>query len=156
MGIEIERKFLVHMSRWSPQDSGTKYMQGYLSTDPDRTVRVRLAGAKAFLTIKGRSKGATRAEFEYEIPAADAKQLLEELALSPIIVKTRHLEKVGQHTWEIDVFERENAGLVMAEVELKKVDEVFELPSWAGKEVTNDHRYQNASLSAIPFSTWGE
>lgn len=154
MGIEIERKFLVKSGRWKPQQPGTKFMQGYLNSDPDRTVRVRLAGERGFLTVKGRSRGSVRAEFEYEIPAADAMQLLDQLVLKPAIVKTRYLVKSGTHTWEIDVFERENAGLIVAEIELTTEDEPFEKPDWVGDEVTDDHRYQNSSLASKPYNSW--
>ena len=154
MGIEIERKFLVKAGCWKPSAPGTLFMQGYLSTDPDRTVRVRLAGDRGFFTVKGRSKGSVRAEFEYEIPAADARQLLDQLVLKPAIVKTRYIETSGPHTWEIDVFERENAGLIVAEIELSSEDEVFVKPDWVGAEVTDDHRYQNSSLAGKPYSSW--
>ena len=154
MGIEIERKFLVHEGRWQPQQSGTKFMQGYLSVDPQRTVRVRLAGDRGFLTIKGESRGSVRSEYEYEIPAIDAQELLNTLTLPHIIVKTRYLEKVGRHTWEIDVFEQENAGLIMAEIELTDENDSFEMPAWAGKEVTEDKRYYNSSLSLHPYHSW--
>ena len=129
-------------------------MQGYLSEDPDRTVRARIAGDKGFLTIKGKSQGASRLEFEYEIPTNDARQLLELLAYKPLIEKTRYLHKVGQHTWEVDVFARENQGLVVAEIELKSEAEAFDLPPWAGLEVTEDHRYKNSNLAKKPFKTW--
>lgn len=153
MGIEIERKYLVKPS-WKPLQPGTLYMQGYLSSDPDRTVRVRLAADRGFITVKGRSKGSVRAEFEYEIPVVDARQLLEQLVLKPAIVKTRYLEKSGPHTWEVDVFERENAGLIVAEIELSSEDEEFVKPDWVGEEVTDDHRYQNSSLATKPYSSW--
>ena len=134
--------------------AGVAYRQGYLSRDPDRTVRIRLAGDHAFLTIKGRSRGASRAEFEYEIPAGDAELLLG-LCAGPVIEKTRHrIDHVG-HTWEIDVFHGANEGLVVAEVEIASPDTPVELPAWAGDEVTSDPRYFNANLVANPYSTWG-
>jgi len=154
MGIEIERKFLVKTDLWQPKDPGVKFMQGYLSEDPERTVRARIAGEKAFLTIKGKSRGPSRREFEYDIPIEDARELLEELAFKPLIEKTRYLQEVGHHTWEVDVFARENQGLVVAEIELATVDEKFELPVWVGDEVTEDHRYKNANLAKNPFNTW--
>ncbi len=154
MAIEIERKFLVKTDLWQPESSGTKYIQGYLSEDPDRTVRARIAGDKGYLTIKGKSKGASRLEFEYPIPVEDARQLLEQLAFKPMIEKIRYLHKVGNHTWEVDVFARENQGLVVAEIELTSVSESFEMPVWAGLEVTEDHRYKNSTLAKKPFKSW--
>ena len=155
MGTEIERKFLVVSSAWRDDaDAGTLIRQGYLSTDPDRTVRVRLRGDRGTVTIKGRSVGARRAEFEWEIPAADATALLDTLALRPMIEKRRHLLRRGGHTWEIDVFSGANDGLVVAEVELDHEDDAVERPDWLGDEVTTDWRYSNASLVRAPFATW--
>jgi adenylate cyclase len=154
MALEIERKFIVKTDLWNPETAGTKYMQGYLSEDPDRTVRVRIAGDKGYLTIKGRSHGASRLEFEYVIPVEDARQLLEQIAHRPMIDKTRYLHKVGNHIWEIDIFAGDNEGLVVAEIELKSEDETFVMPNWAGLEVTEDHRYKNSNLAKRPFKTW--
>ena len=154
MAVEIERKFIVNTELWKPENAGTKYMQGYLSEDPDRTVRARIAGDKGYLTIKGKSQGASRLEFEYVIPVEDARQLLEQLAHKPMIDKTRYLHKVGNHTWEVDVFAGDNKGLVVAEIELKSEDETFEMPKWAGLEVSEDHRYKNSNLAKKPFKTW--
>jgi len=154
MGREIERKFLVTGDAWrADADAGTVMQQGYLSTVPERTVRVRRAGDQAWLTIKGRSRGATRAEFEYAIPVADAGELLE-LCEPVIIAKTRHRVQHGGRTWEVDVFAGENAPLVLAEVELDTEDAAVERPGWLGPEVTDDHRYQNASLSREPYARW--
>lgn len=154
MGIEIERKYLVDTKVWKPSTPGVSYMQGYLVTAPDRTIRVRIAGNKGFLTIKGRPSGLTRAEFEYEIPAGEAEELLRGFSLTPPVIKTRYKEKIGTHTWEIDVFSGENEGLVMAEIELSSEDEAFDIPSWAIKEVTQDPRYQNSLLAQKPFKHW--
>ena len=154
MGTEIERKFLVGDLSILRGSIGLPYRQGYLSTDPERTVRVRRAGDRAFLTIKGLSKGATRAEFEYEIPTADAEQLLA-LCAGPIVAKTRHRIDHAGLTWELDVFEGENAGLVVAEVEIPSPDAPVEIPGWAGDEVTADPRYYNANLVSHPFREWG-
>jgi adenylate cyclase len=152
MGIEIERKFLVSGTSWR-QRVGVRFSQGYLNRDKERTVRVRLAGEKAFLTIKGVSVGASRAEFEYEIPAADAEQLLK-LSDGPIIEKIRRVIHVEDTTREVDEFLGENAGLVVAEVELQSEDQAFARPEWLGEEVTLDSRYFNSSLATQPFISW--
>jgi len=155
MGIEIERKFLVRKELWVPPDAGIKVRQGFLSLDPERTVRVRLAGNEGFLTIKGVSVGAARAEYEYPLPVRDAGELLERLCHRPLIEKTRYLVKAGRHLWEVDEFFGENAGLLLAEVELADLDEEVELPGWVGREVTDDPRYFNAALIRHPFREWG-
>ena len=152
MAKEIERKFLVKDS-WQPQSSGIKIAQGYLSTVPERTVRVRIKGNRGYLTIKGKNQGISRAEFEYEIPVQDAEELLQ-LAEQPILVKTRYLEKQGDFTWEVDVFAGENQGLVVAEIELPAEDAEFSRPAWLGQEVSGDVRYYNANLIKCPFSLW--
>ena len=152
MGIEIERKFLVVGDGWR-QGAGVSYAQGYLNRDPQRTVRVRIAGERAFLTVKGVSRGATRAEFEYEVPLADAAQMLE-LSDGPVVRKVRRLVEHAGSTWEVDEFEGENAGLVVAELELASEDQHFEKPDWLGREVTDDPRYYNSSLAAHPYSRW--
>lgn len=153
MGREIEHKFLVDTSLWRPAGAGVVLRQGYLSTDKERVVRVRTAGPKAYLTIKGPGH-ISRAEFEYEIPFADANFMLDHLCLPGVIEKTRYRQKVGAHIWEIDVFHDENDGLVLAEVELRGDDEVFEHPDWALREVSDDPRYFNAALSQKPFKSW--
>ena len=152
MAKEIERKFLVKAG-WQPQDEGIKIAQGYLSTVPERTVRVRIKGDKGYLTIKGKNQGISRAEFEYEIPIGDAEDLLK-LAEQPILSKTRYLEQHGNCLWEIDVFAGENQGLVVAEVELPDEQADFSRPDWLGKEVSGDVRYYNANLIKKPFSLW--
>ena len=154
MPEEIERKFLVDSAAWQPRDAGVLLVQGYLSSHPDRTVRVRVAGNDAWLTIKGRTTGVTRAEFEYPIPFADARRMLDELCERTLIEKRRHRETVEGKTWEIDVFLGDNAGLVVAEIELAAPDEPFAVPPWATREVSDDPRYFNASLIAAPYSTW--
>jgi adenylate cyclase len=154
MGDEIERKFLVRDDRWRMRAMGTPYRQGFLSTEPERTVRVRVAGDRGWLTVKGVTVGARRAEYEYEIPLEDAARMLETLCLRPLIEKVRYTLRTGRHTWEIDVFEGDNAGLVVAEVELDSEDEEFERPAWLGEEVTDDPRYFNASLVAHPYKDW--
>ena len=152
MGIEIERKFLVVGIAWR-QTAGVHFSQGYLNQDKERTVRVRLAGDKAFLTIKGITQGASRAEFEYEIPDADGAQLIK-LCEGPIIEKIRRAVLHDGNTWEVDEFLGENAGLVVAEIELKSEDQGFARPEWLGEEVTHDSRYFNSSLARHPFSGW--
>ena len=154
MGEEIERKFLVVGDGWRNTAEAEPLRQGFLSTEPERTVRVRLAGSRGSLTIKGKTIGARRQEFEYEIPGADAQRMLDTLCQRPLIEKVRYRLCVGRHIWEVDVFEGENAGLVIAEVELESEDEAFEKPDWAGEEVTDDPRYFNSNLVAKPFRTW--
>jgi CYTH domain-containing protein len=153
VAIEIERKFLVQGADWRQGATGVRYVQAYLNRDKARTVRVRIAGAQGFLTIKGESVGATRAEFEYPIPLADAQALLA-LCEGPVIEKTRYTVAVGSTLWEVDVFAGDNAGLVLAEVELPSEDAEFARPSWLGAEVTHDARYFNSNLSRHPYGTW--
>lgn len=154
MGIEIERKFLIDMDKWQPLDKGIEIRQGYLSTDKERTVRVRTKGDRAYLTVKGVTHDIARLELEYEIPLADANQLLDELCHKPLIEKRRYVEKHLGHLWEIDVFFGDNEGLVVAEVELKSEDEALELPEWIAQEVSGDSRYYNSNLSRRPYNKW--
>ena len=153
MASEIERKFLVDLAAWRPRDAGVHFKQGYLSSHPERVVRIRLHGESAKLTIKGITTGVTRAEFEYDVPVADAIALLA-LCEQPLIEKRRHVESYGGHAWEIDVFLGDNAGLVVAELELGSETETFECPAWLGEEVSGDPRYYNNNLIARPFNTW--
>lgn len=154
MGVEIERKFLVRAG-WLPETPGTRFVQGYLhSGGSGATVRVRVAGDRAWLTVKGPSDGGARLEYEYRIPVGDAEEMLQELGAGHLVEKTRHLIDHAGHTWEVDVFEGENAGLVVAEVELSSIDEEVKLPAWAQREVTGDSRYANAWLSIHPYSEW--
>jgi CYTH domain-containing protein len=153
MGKEIERKFLVRQGEW-PKNEGVTYRQGYLSTVKERTVRVRIAGDAAFLTVKGISKGATRAEFEYDIPVSDAEEMLDHLCEQPLIEKRRYEIEHGGLTWEVDEFFGNNEGLVLAEVELESEDQQFERPPWVGEEVTDDPRYFNANLVEHPYRDW--
>jgi adenylate cyclase len=155
MGIEIEKKFLVISDAWKRGAHGTLYRQGYLSTDPARTVRVRLQGQQGKLTIKGRKVGDAAPEFEYDIAEEDARFLLENLCLRPLVEKTRYEIRAGDdHVWEVDEFHGANDGLVIAEIELDAASEPFDKPDWVGKEVTSDSRYTNARLVQDPFSTW--
>lgn len=151
---EIERKFLVAGEDWRALARGTRYRQGYLSTVKERTVRVRTIDDKGFLTIKGITVGATRSEYEYEIPAADADEMLDDLCEQPIIEKNRYEIPLAGVTWEVDEFLGVNDGLIVAEVELQSEDQSFPKPDWIGEEVTDDPKYFNANLIARPFSTW--
>lgn len=153
MAKEIERKFLVDGDEWRSLGRGEVFRQGYLSTVKERTVRIRAVGEQAWITVKGLTVGATRSEFEYAIPLADAEQMLE-LCERPIIEKTRHVVEAGGLRWEIDEFAGDNRGLVVAEVELDDPDQSIELPDWIGAEVTDDPRYYNANLIAHPYSVW--
>jgi adenylate cyclase len=151
---EIERKFLVDTTRWSPHGPGVHLVQGYLSSHPERVVRVRIAGPVAKLTIKGKTQGISRLELEYDIPVADAQTMLDGLCERPLIDKHRYTEDVGGHTWEIDIFHGDNEGLVLAEVELQSETDDVELPAWATREVSHDPRYFNANLLKAPYSSW--
>ncbi len=154
MGIEIERKFLVNGTGWKKTARGAVYCQGYLSLDPERTVRVRTVGDKGYMTVKGRSRGLARLEFEYEIPLADAVDLLDHLCIKPLIKKKRYRVKHEGLVWEVDEFSGENSGLVVAEVELESETQEFSPPDWLGEEVSEDPRYFNASLVLRPWKTW--
>jgi adenylate cyclase len=155
MPFEIERKFLVIQDRWRRPDGGVRYRQGYLTTDPGRSVRIRSAAGKGVITIKGMTANRRRPEYEYTIPLADAEELLDTLCLRPLIEKSRYIVEHAGLRWEIDEFEGVNAGLVIAEVELADADQCIHLPEWVGEEVTDDPRYYNASLIEHPYSTWG-
>ncbi len=150
---EIERKFLVDRKKWNPAFESKKMKQGYLSVDPERTVRVRITGDEAFLTIKGKSEGIKRIELEYKIPVNEAETLMK-MCLDFPVEKTRYFEKRGDVVWEIDLFEGENKGLIIAEVELKHENQHVNLPHWIEKEVSEDSRYFNSQLSQNPFSKW--
>jgi adenylate cyclase len=152
---EIERKFLVADDSWNDGSPGVRLAQGYLSLDPERTVRVRLAGETGWITVKGRTRGITRSEFEYPIPQADARDLLE-MCLPAVIDKTRHRIDFGGHVWEVDVFHGANEGLVLAEVELDDESVSPALPPWLGAEVSDDARYFNANLASHPFQAFGK
>ena len=155
MGIEIERKFLVNVEKWNQQEKPNQefYRQGYLVTDPQKTIRVRQTSDKGFLTIKGISKGATRSEFEYEIPLEEAKELLDLFAVSELS-KYRTTLLFEDKYWEVDQFLGKNEGLWVAEIELTSEDESFTLPDWAGKEVTSEAKYYNSNLTILPFQDW--
>lgn len=157
MATEVERKFLLTSDAWrAVADSGTLFEQGYIATaNSGDTVRVRIAGETGYLTLKGPTKGLSRAEWEYEIPVSDAQDMLQTLCKPNHIRKKRHLiEAPDGLVWEIDVFEGKNAGLIIAEVELDSEAQEIELPNWIGAEVSDDPRYFNASLVEHPFSDW--
>lgn len=154
MSTEIERKFLITGDAWRGVGISTVFRQGYLSTVKERTVRVRAAGDQGSITVKGITIGATRTEFEYSIPLADADAMLDELCERPIVEKTRHVVEVDGTIWEIDEFAGVNEGLIVAEVELDSIDQEVTRPDWIGDEVTDDPRYFNANLIARPYKSW--
>lgn len=154
MAQEIERKFLVKKGVWPKSGSGKRYRQGYLSTVKERTVRVRTVNGKGFITIKGINVGASRSEYEYEIPHADANEMLERLCQRPLIEKTRYRVPYCGLVWEVDEFEGENRGLIVAEVELQNQEQLVSVPEWVDQEVTQDARYFNANLVSHPFVKW--
>jgi adenylate cyclase len=154
VGKEIERKFMLKGDAWRKLAAGTLYRQGYLNSVKERTVRIRTVGDEAFLTIKGVTVGATRAEYEYPIPFDECNAMLDTLAEKPIIEKKRYKVKLGPFTWEIDEFFGENQGLIVAEIELQSEDQAFDKPDWVGDEVTGDPRYFNSNLIKHPFTRW--
>lgn len=154
MPFEIERKFLVVGDQWRSLGEGIPYRQGYLTTQPERTVRVRLAGNQGYLTIKGATDGICRREYEYAIPQSEAEELLDHLCDRPLIEKVRYRIQWGDRLWEVDEFFGENEGLIMAEVELTDPEQSVEIPDWIGKEVSDDPRYFNAYLMRHPYKTW--
>ena len=156
MAQEIERKFLVAGASWKNGTTGTSIRQGYLSSTKECTLRVRIAGSRAFLTIKGLNRGITRTEFEYPIPVADAEAMLEALCERPLIEKTRWVVVFEGFTWEVDEFHGDNDGLTVAEVELASADEKPSLPEWVGEEVSSDPRYFNSNLVKHPFKSWNK
>ena len=154
MGQEIERKFLVNTDRLGELTDGEVMRQGYIDTRSLATVRARIAGERGWLTLKGGNRDGVRSEFEYEIPIEDARQIIDELCCGPVISKTRYRREYQGYTWEIDVFEEDNAGLIVAEVELGDVTENPPLPDWVTEEVTSDPRYYNSQLARRPFQQW--
>jgi CYTH domain-containing protein len=155
MGQEIERKFLVKGDFEKDVLRRERIVQGYICAEKERTVRIRIQGDEGFLTIKSapNERGWSRYEFELPVALNDAEELLK-LCLTGVIDKVRHWIHVGNHLWEVDVFHGDNEGLVVAEIELASEEETFELPVWAGEEVTGDTKYYNAMLSQKPFSQW--
>jgi adenylate cyclase len=155
MPLEIEKKYLVNKQKWNETDKpkGQFFRQGYLLTDPNKTIRVRLTDTKSYLTIKGLSVGATRPEFEYEIPKDEAEELLDMFAISDL-TKIRYKILFNNKLWEVDAFLGDNAGLIVAEIELENEDEVFDLPNWIDNEVTGENKYYNSNLSVLPYKNW--
>ena len=155
MAIEIERKFLVNLQKWEQLEKpiGAFYRQGYLVTDPNKTVRIRQTSEKAFLTIKGLTTGASRAEFEYEIPHKDGQELLDQFSVSELS-KIRYRITFDKKIWEVDEFLGENAGLMIAEIELESEYEEFSLPEWVDHEVTAEEKYYNSNLTLKPYQSW--
>jgi len=155
MGQEIERKYLINKEKWHALEKppGQHYRQGYISTDPERTIRVRLTDTTAYLTIKGLNAGATRPEFEYEIPVDDAKEVLDMFSVAELS-KIRYKINHANHVWEVDEFLGKNEGLIIAEIELHDEAESFDIPAWVGEEVTSEQKYYNSNLTTKPFKTW--
>jgi CYTH domain-containing protein len=155
MNQEIEHKYLIRKDLWYAvhKPRGVNIRQGYLQTDPGKTIRIRTTGSEAFLTIKGPSRNATRAEFEYPVPPEEADDLLQ-LCAAPVIEKVRYRMEHAGKTWEVDEFFGENEGLILAEIELTSEEEIYERPAWIGEEVTGDPRYYNAYLALHPFFGW--
>jgi adenylate cyclase len=155
MALEIERKFLLKNDNWrSGKETGILYRQGYLSIEPERVVRVRVADQTGVITIKGKSEGAQRKEFEYEIPLSDAGELLDKLCLNPLIEKYRYKIDYENFIWEIDEFIGDNSGLILAELELQNAHQKFTYPDWVGEEVTDDPKYYNSNLVENPYKNW--
>ena len=157
MAIEIEHKFLLANDDW--RDCVThsiEYRQGYLSSQATSSIRVRISDNHAWLNIKSATIGTHRHEYEYEIPRADAEEILDELCKKPLVEKTRHFVEQDGHTWEIDEFCGDNQGLIVAEIELSAISEAFVKPTWLGAEVTHELRYYNNNLSNHPYSEWCE
>ena len=154
MGTEIERKFLVIGEDWKEQGQGARLRQGYICSDPGRIVRVRIEGERAMLTLKGKTVGISRGEWECPIPVEDAQELLDGLCEKPLIDKIRYRVPFGGFIWEVDEFFGENAGLVVAEIELESETQEFVKPDWIGQEVSEDRRYANANLFKHPFQRW--
>ena len=155
MAIEIERKFLVVNDSWRSLGLGKVYKQGYIATaDNITTIRVRIIGEEAYLTIKSKTEGISRNEFEYPIPLEDAQMILESLCDRPLIEKIRYKINYDNLLWEIDEFQGENQGLIIAEVELENENQTINLPEWVGEEVSHDPRYYNVNLTKNPYQTW--
>ncbi len=155
MTIEIERKFLLKNDHWRFLATGKVYRQGYILTeDKLTTIRVRVIGTDAYLTIKGKTEGISRNEFEYSIPLEDAEIMLKTLCNRPLIEKIRYKVIQEELVWEVDEFQGENEGLILAEVELKDENQTINLPDWVGEEVTYDSRYYNVNLAKHPYQTW--
>ena len=155
MGQEIERKFLVNAQKWEALDKPQPrlYRQGYFTTNPGKSIRIRYSGEHSYLTIKSEPAHLSRSEFEYEIPNKDALELLDHFCDAEL-EKYRYIIMHHNKKWEVDVFLKDNEGLIMAEIELKEAEESFDLPSWVEKEVTGDEKFYNANLVTNPFTNW--
>lgn len=155
MAIEIEHKYLVDRERWARVQprKGEQIRQGYLQNEPDRTVRVRATQKRAFITVKGRTDGVSRPEYEFRIPLKEANEMLDTLC-GNVVEKTRYRLRFRRRTWEVDVFEGTNEGLILAEIELQSEDQQYKLPPWVTENVTGDLRYYNSYLADKPFSAW--
>lgn len=156
MATEIERKYLPANEDWRGLGQGLPYCQGYLCSGIGHTVRVRTVADHGYLTVKGATSGIARSEYEYQIPLADAREILEALCLKPLIRKVRYRVPIAGFIWEIDEFFEENAGLIVAEIELQDPEQEFFKPPWIGREVTDDPRYRNSNLVRYPYSLWRE
>lgn len=156
MGKEIERKFLLKNENWRGLAEGILYRQAYLNDGSGPTVRVRIIGERGFLAIKGPTVNAARQEFEYEIPHEEAAEMLDTLAVTPVVEKRRYTIPHDKFIWEVDEFIGANQGLIFAEIELEDADQSFPLPSWVGEEVTDDPRYYNSNLARHPYTSWTE
>ena len=154
MGMEIERKFLIDISKIQTLENGTHIKQGYIQTADQTVVRIRIKEQNAYLTIKGENEGIKRLEFEYSIPLADAHQMIDEVCSKNVIDKTRYELKIENHIWEIDIFHGQNDGLIVAEVELENENEDICFPNWVIEEVTNDAKYYNSNLITHPYLKW--
>ncbi len=155
MAKEIEHKFLLANENWRKSiKKSVKYKQGYLSSQPTSSIRIRLSDTQAWINIKSATIGTERLEFEYEIPVNDAEEIIISLCNKPLIEKIRHFVNNGKHIWEIDEFEGDNEGLIVAEIELSTAGEVFAKPEWLGQEVTRDLRYYNNNLVINPYKKW--
>jgi CYTH domain-containing protein len=155
MGLEIERKFLVDKTKWDKvsKPKGQFLQQGYLLADPQKTIRIRLSDTQGYITIKGLTIGATRKEFEYKIPKDEAKELLDTFSIAGL-AKVRYEIMHYDKLWQVDVFQEQNLGLIVAEIELKEESESFDIPDWIDKEVTGDIKYYNSNLSSNPYRNW--
>lgn len=155
MAEEIERKFLLNDNSWRDRvEQSVRQIQGYLGSAESCSIRIRIAGDQASLNIKSATLGISRREYDYAIPIEEAHEILEHLCIRPLIEKTRHFVRYGDHIWEIDEFAGENAGLIVAEIELNSADEVFERPPWVGEDVSDDPRYYNVCLVTHPYKDW--
>ena len=155
MATEIEHKFLLRNDRWRSQvERSARLRQGYLTSDARCSVRVRVATGQGFLNLKSGTLGIQRSEYEYSIPLAEAEEILDTLCEKPLLEKTRHYLHFGEHLWEIDEFAGDNAGLIVAEVELSRIDELFARPDWLGEDVSHDIRYYNSQLARHPYRNW--